>query len=52
MAINGSSVLMPVLFGSAGALIGVAGLFWVVGAVVGGGARIAARLGDSASAHH
>ncbi|WOI46726.1 MFS transporter [Acidovorax sp. BLS4] len=46
MAINGSSVLMPVLFGSAGALIGVAGLFWVVGAVVGGGSRLAARLGD------
>ncbi|GKT24644.1 MFS transporter [Acidovorax sp. SUPP3334] len=45
MAINGSSVVMPVLFGSAGALIGVAGLFWVVGAVVGGGARIAVRLG-------
>ncbi|GKS92719.1 MFS transporter [Acidovorax sp. SUPP2539] len=50
MAINGSSVLMPVLFGSAGALIGVAGLFWVVGAVVGGGSRLAARLGD-ADAH-
>ncbi|GKT14239.1 MFS transporter [Acidovorax sp. SUPP2522] len=52
MAINGSSVLMPVLFGSAGALIGVAGLFWVVGAVVGLGGRIAWRMGDSVSAHH
>ncbi|MCM2346450.1 MAG: MFS transporter [Acidovorax soli] len=39
MTINASSVLMPVLFGSAGALIGVAGLFWVVGASVGFGAR-------------
>ncbi|MBF9266373.1 MFS transporter, partial [Paracidovorax cattleyae] len=46
MAINASSVAMPVLFGSAGALIGVAGLFWVVGGVVGIGARAAARLGQ------
>jgi len=46
MTINASSVLMPVLFGSAGALIGVAGLFWVVGATVGGGARVAWRMGD------
>lgn len=44
MAINASSVLMPVLFGSAGALIGVAGLFWVVGATVGAGARLALRM--------
>jgi MFS family permease len=34
MTLNASSVAMPVLFGGAGALIGVAGLFWVVGAVV------------------
>lgn len=46
MAINASSVAMPVLFGSAGALIGVAGLFWVVGGVVGMGSRTAARLGQ------
>ena len=39
MTINASSVLMPVLFGSAGALVGVAGLFWVVGATVAVGAR-------------
>lgn len=45
MTINASSVLMPVLFGSAGALIGVAGLFWVVGAGVGAGARVAWLLG-------
>ncbi|WP_053844223.1 MFS transporter [Paracidovorax avenae] len=45
MAINASSVAMPVLFGSAGALIGVAGLFWVVGSVVGLGSRVARRLG-------
>ncbi|WCM86407.1 MFS transporter [Acidovorax sp. NCPPB 3576] len=46
MAINASSVLMPVLFGSAGALIGVSGLFWVVGASVGAGSRWAMRLGE------
>jgi len=41
MAINGSSVLMPLLFGSAGALVGAAGVFWMVGAVVGLGSRLA-----------
>ncbi|MBS0608941.1 MAG: MFS transporter [Proteobacteria bacterium] len=46
MAINGSSVAMPLLFGSASALIGVGGLFWVVGATVGLGSRVARRLGD------
>ncbi|WP_311223893.1 MULTISPECIES: MFS transporter [unclassified Acidovorax] len=50
MAINASSVVMPVLFGTAGALIGVAGLFWVVGATVGGGARLAWRMGDAPTA--
>lgn len=44
MTINASSVLMPVLFGTAGALIGVGGLFWVVGATVGAGARMAWRM--------
>ncbi len=44
MSINASSVLMPVLFGTAGALIGVGGLFWVVGATVGAGARLAWRM--------
>jgi MFS family permease len=44
MAINGSSVVMPLLFGVAGAAIGVAGLFWVTGACVGLGARLASRL--------
>ncbi len=45
MTINASSVLMPVLFGSAGALMGVAGLFWVVGAGVAVGARQAWLMG-------
>jgi MFS family permease len=44
MAINGSSVVMPMLFGVAGAVIGVAGLFWVTGACVGIGARLASKL--------
>ena len=41
MAINGSSVLMPLLFGSAGTLVGIGGVFWMVGAVVGSGSRLA-----------
>jgi predicted MFS family arabinose efflux permease len=44
MAINGSSVVMPMLFGLAGTAVGVAGLFWVTGACVGAGARIASKL--------
>jgi hypothetical protein len=44
MAINASSVLMPALFGAAGALAGVAPVFWVVGLAVGLGARPAWRL--------
>lgn len=41
MAINGSSVAMPLLFGSVGALVGVGAVFWCVGAIVGAGARLA-----------
>jgi MFS-type transporter involved in bile tolerance (Atg22 family) len=44
MAINGSSVVMPLLFGSAGTLIGVGAVFWVVGALVGVGSRLAWTL--------
>ena len=39
MAINGSSVLMPLLFGTAGAVVGVSVVFWAVGLAVGSGAR-------------
>jgi MFS family permease len=39
MTINASSVAMPMLFGSLGALIGIGGVFWVVGGVVAIGAR-------------
>lgn len=44
MAINASSVLMPMLFGTAGAVIGVGGLFWVVGCAVGAGTRMAWKM--------
>ena len=39
MAINGSSVVMPLLFGSVGVVLGFSGVFWIVGAVVGLGSR-------------
>lgn len=44
MAINASSVLMPMLFGSAGAVLGVSLVFWTVGASVAAGARSAWHL--------
>jgi len=52
MAINASSVLMPMLFGSAGAVVGVAVVFWSVGAAVGLGARVAWRLRPPVSPGH
>jgi MFS family permease len=39
LTLNASSVAMPMLFGAAGALIGVAGVFWIVGGVVALGTR-------------
>ena len=44
MVINASSVAMPILFGVAGAALGVAVVFWVVGSAVGLGSRAAWRL--------
>ena len=44
MAINFSSVVMPLLFGTAGAVVGVSVVFWTVGSVVALGARVAWRL--------
>jgi MFS family permease len=44
MAINASSVTMPMLFGAAGTFVGISGVFWAVGAIVGGGTRLAYRL--------
>jgi len=46
MAINASSVLMPMMFGTMGAVIGIAGVFWATGAVVGVGSRLAWLLKD------
>ena len=39
MTINLSSFLLPMLFGSIGVVTGVAGLFWLVAAALGAGAR-------------
>ena len=44
MAINGSSVVMPLMFGSAGVVIGTAGVFWLVGSAVGVGSRLAWKM--------
>ena len=45
VAINGSSVLMPVLFGSIGTVVGVSVLFWTVGAMVGVSSRLPWLIG-------
>lgn len=49
MAINGSSVLMPMLFGTLGTVVGVSVVFWAVGSVVAACARPAwlLRLPDA-----
>ncbi len=44
MAINASSVLMPLLFGAAGAIVGIQSVFWAVGAVAGTGIPAALRM--------
>ncbi|MEI8029720.1 MAG: MFS transporter [Comamonadaceae bacterium] len=49
MAINASSVLMPLLFGTTGAVVGVSVVFWSVGLAVGAGARAAWRLRPAVS---
>ena len=45
MAINGSSVLMPVLFGSLGTVVGVSALFWAVGGLVAVSSRLPWLIG-------
>ena len=52
MSINASSVFMPMVFGTVGAIAGVAPVFWVVGAAVGGGSRAAWFLRPSAAHAH
>lgn len=44
MVMNASSTAMPLAFGAAGAAVGAAALFWVVGAAVAGGSWLARRL--------
>lgn len=44
MSLNISSVLMPMLFGTAGMVVGVSVVFWTVGAAVASGARAAWHL--------
>lgn len=44
MSINLSSVIMPMLFGTAGLVVGVSVVFWTVGAAVALGSRAAWRL--------
>jgi MFS family permease len=48
MAINTSSVLMPMLFGTVGAVVGVQVVFWTVGLMVGAGGRVAWLLQPTA----
>ncbi len=56
MAITASSIALPLLFGSAGAVIGISGVFWLVGGLVGVGSRTAWLLRDSlaqeGTSHH
>ena len=49
MGINASSVVMPMLFGTVGAVVGVSVVFWSVGLVVGAGARPAWLLRPTAN---
>ena len=49
MSINLSSVLMPMLFGTAGMVVGVSVVFWTVGAAVAMGSRAAWHLRPYAS---
>ena len=44
MTVNASSFVMPMLFGSIGAIVGLSGLFWGIGSGVALGSRLAARL--------
>ncbi|MEY4653557.1 MAG: hypothetical protein RI884_2138 [Pseudomonadota bacterium] len=51
MSINVSSVLMPLLFGAAGAAIGASGVFWAVGALMAASTPMAARLRGQVGLH-
>ncbi len=49
MAINGSSVVMPLLFGSVGTLVGTTAIFWSLGALTGACTHLALGLGKTPS---
>jgi MFS family permease len=51
MTVNASSVLMPLLFGAAGAVVGVSVVFWCVGTAVASGAPQAWRLRPRGAGH-
>ena len=48
MTINFSSAVMPLMFGVAGAALGAASLFWVMGAAVAAGSALARQIGAPA----
>lgn len=50
MAVNVSSVTMPMVFGLAGSVVGVKAVFWMVGAAAGAGSRFAFQLRDALAA--
>jgi len=52
MSVNASSVVVPLLFGAAGAVVGVGGVFWLAGTVVGLGSRVAWTLQGKRGAGH
>ena len=47
VSINVASVLMPMVFGSAGHVVGLLGVFWGVGAMVTVGSRLAWKMRDN-----
>jgi dipeptide/tripeptide permease len=51
MTVNASSVVMPLIFGAAGAVAGVSMVFWVVGVCVASGTPQAWRLRPAERGH-
>jgi MFS family permease len=51
MTVSATSVGMPLLFGTSGAVVGVTALFWGAGAIALLGARVAWSLGTSPAQH-
>jgi MFS family permease len=47
MTVSATSVVMPLLFGTSGAVVGVTALFWGAGAIALLGARVASSLGPA-----